>query len=144
MQYTLLWYIVMIGGCVLALGIGSFIYAIASSECLKRCLSSIGHCANIERNRNISEQLIEFINFQTAIKQLSWHISIEYDIVFRTNFRFSFYLKMCRLFTQSDRYLFGSFSAFFHDCFHVVLDHNMRCTVDDSNGNSLVQMKQKI
>lgn len=81
----------MVGGCVLALGIGSFLYAIASSECLKRCLFSIGHCVDSESKQNISEQLIEFIDFHTLVKQLSWHISIEEDFVqfgLKLNFEF--------------------------------------------------------
>lgn len=62
-------YIALIGACVIALAIGSFLYIIASSECIKGNLLSIDRCA--KTNQNILEQFTEFIEFHSLVKQFS-------------------------------------------------------------------------
>ena len=70
-QLMLLWYSDMIGGCVIALACGSYLCAIDGSKCIKESLFSITRNAN---NRNdLMEQLIEYIQFHSHMKQLSTH-----------------------------------------------------------------------
>lgn len=71
-QYTVLSYLTMIGGCVLVLGIGTFLYLMTMSKCIKSCLFAIGRNAELKSNRtHIEEQLIEFIQYHSRVKQLS-------------------------------------------------------------------------
>lgn len=62
----------MIAGCVLTLGIGSYFYAIAASQCIKENLFAIAESCRYKAKRKlICKQLIEFIEFHTQVKQLS-------------------------------------------------------------------------
>lgn len=71
-QYATLLYATKIGVCALTLGIGSYILAIASSKCIKGSLFAIGRSIKAESDRScILDQLIEFIDFHSRVKQLS-------------------------------------------------------------------------
>lgn len=64
-------YILMTGACVAALGIGCYLYAIAASKCIKENLFAIIKNFENKNKRSIRDQLIEFIDFHTKVKQLS-------------------------------------------------------------------------
>lgn len=66
-QCVMLSYMAFIAACVLALTMGSYLYFVASSECIKGSLLAIDQSAN----QNIFEQFIEFIEFHSLVKQLS-------------------------------------------------------------------------
>lgn len=87
-QYAMTSYAVKIGACVIALGISSFLYVIASSKCFKENLSSIDTIDKIDQN-TIWDQFIEFIEFHSHMKQLSVYkyekkfpISVTKSIIF--------------------------------------------------------------
>lgn len=71
-QYMILSYITMIGGGVLVLAIATFLYVMTMSKCIKACLFAIGRNTELKINRiHIVEQLIEFIQYHSRVKQLS-------------------------------------------------------------------------
>lgn len=78
MQYAMVSYMLAIAASIIALALGAYIYMIAANKCIKGNLLSIGHRANrIGRSNpctdqsDLMEQFIEFIQFQSAVKQLS-------------------------------------------------------------------------
>lgn len=74
-QYTMTSYATIIGSAVIAIGIGSYLYVIASCKCIKGNLMSISHEWSTQ---NIFDQFIEFIEFHKFVKQLrnKWNWSI--------------------------------------------------------------------
>lgn len=80
--------------CLVALGFGSFLIAMASSRCLKGCLYSISQNTKPKANlKRVLGHFIEFIELHTHVKQLSeynlWHIlsNTQYMADSFTNFR---------------------------------------------------------
>lgn len=72
MQYIMLWYACMIGACVMSLGIGLYLYAIAASRCIKEICFAVSQSAEIKTERkHIRPQLIEFMQTHSHVKQLS-------------------------------------------------------------------------
>lgn len=79
MQYAMLSYVVRIVACILALGVGVYVYLIGANKCMKSNLFSIGRCASSDddddddhtNESDLLEQFIEFIQFQALVKQLS-------------------------------------------------------------------------
>lgn len=61
-------YMMLIAACVIALGVGAYLYVVASCKCIKGSLFAIGRSGN--RN-NFFDQFNEFIQFHTRVKQLS-------------------------------------------------------------------------
>lgn len=62
----------MIGACALTLAIGSYLYAIAISKCLKASLFAINRNAKSKANRrHLLEQIIEFLDMHSKSQQLS-------------------------------------------------------------------------
>lgn len=71
-QYTIISYWLFIGACVLSLAFGSHSYVIAMDECIKENLCAISQNLQDETKQNqILEQLIEFVEFHSRVKQLS-------------------------------------------------------------------------
>lgn len=71
-QYTMLVYALLFGSCVVALGIGFFLYEMAASKCIKTTLFSINRNIHAETDAaQIMEQLIEFLQFDSQHEQLS-------------------------------------------------------------------------
>lgn len=72
LQYILASYGLMIGVCILALAIGTYLWVIAMTKCMKRILFAISQHADAEIDRSVlSEQLIEFIEYHSRVKRLS-------------------------------------------------------------------------
>lgn len=58
--------------CVLILGFGGFLIALATSQCIEESLFFIGQNSKVETNlKCISEQFIEFISLHSHMKELS-------------------------------------------------------------------------
>lgn len=71
-QYMIISYLLFIGACVLALAFGSYLYVIAMNECVKENLVVISQsCQDKAKHGDILEQLNEFVEFHSCVKQLS-------------------------------------------------------------------------
>lgn len=71
-QYVMFLYMAMIGGNIFILPVGSFLYAIAMTKCIKGSLFAIGRSGDTNQTTGpILEQLAEFIEFHSHVKQLS-------------------------------------------------------------------------
>lgn len=66
----------LIGACVIALGIGSYLCFMASNKCMKGSLFAIGQSTNDKPNQHILDQFVEFMQFHAQIKQLSTEMKI--------------------------------------------------------------------
>lgn len=76
--YGMLTCVALIGGSVLILAIGFYIYQLAVSKCIKENLCAIEESSRIKTERQlIRGQLIEFIEFHTKAKQLSDSILVK-------------------------------------------------------------------
>lgn len=81
-QCIMLGSMLLIGACILTLGTGTYLYAIAMSKCIKENLFTIiESCRNKNKRHLICEQLVEFIDFHTNAKQLSKFSNIVQGIV---------------------------------------------------------------
>lgn len=69
-QYTMISYAAIIGSSVTTFGIGTYLYVIASCECIKENLLSMRMTNGNDANGESVEQLIEFIQFHSLVKQL--------------------------------------------------------------------------
>lgn len=70
MQFVMLSCMSIIAGCAIALAVGSFLYGIAMTKCIKGSLFAINRGARAKKGRHL-EQIIEFIRFHSTAKQLS-------------------------------------------------------------------------
>lgn len=71
-QFVILSYAMTIAASDMALAIGSYLYAIAASKCIKQDLMDISQSARDKRDQNrIRKQIFKFIDFHTRVKQLS-------------------------------------------------------------------------
>ena len=71
-HYVMLLYAIMIGACVLALAIGSYLYIIALNKCMKESLNVINQTTHDKINRiGIGKRLSEFIELHSNVKELS-------------------------------------------------------------------------
>lgn len=70
-QYAITAYGVLIGACIISLGIGSFLYVIASTKCIRGNLFAINRCTNDSDKQHIWDQFIEFIQYHSRVKQFS-------------------------------------------------------------------------
>lgn len=84
-QYIMLKYALKVAACILALSIGFYLYAMAMCKCIRQKLFAIGQnskaSARIKHIR-IWDQLIEFIEFHSRVKQLSWFYDDRWQILF--------------------------------------------------------------
>lgn len=72
-QYFKELYLLRIAACALVLAIGCYLISIAMSKSLKVSLFGINHTAGDKSERKrLMERLIEFLEFYSRAKQLSW------------------------------------------------------------------------
>lgn len=70
--YVMLSYILQVGTCAIALGMGLYLYAIAMSECIKQNLLAISQCCRSKTESDkklVWEQFIEYIGFDSSAKR---------------------------------------------------------------------------
>lgn len=71
-QNALFSYALMIGACLVAFGIGAYLYEIAVSNCIKGSLFAINRNTQAKADQSILlEQFIEFLKLHSNAKQLS-------------------------------------------------------------------------
>lgn len=71
-QYVILVYAAIIGACDITMAVGSYLYGIAMSECVKGTLNEINRHVHDKTNKaRIVEEIIEFVQFHSRVKQLS-------------------------------------------------------------------------
>lgn len=68
-------YALKIGTCIVALGIGSYLYFIAMSKCIKQNLFAVSQRCRLEieseaERKLIWNQIIEYIEFDSSVKRL--------------------------------------------------------------------------
>lgn len=72
MQYVMIMYLLSTVGCALVFAIASYLFSIAMSKSIKLNLCSINRKAGDEIHRmRLMEQLVEFIEYHSRVKQLS-------------------------------------------------------------------------
>lgn len=65
-------YVAVVGTCVIIMAIGSYLYAIAMTKCVKGSLFSISRHAHRKKDQaRVFKQIVEFIQFDSRTKQLS-------------------------------------------------------------------------
>lgn len=122
-------YMTLIGASVLTLAIGSYLYLVASSKCIKGSLFAIGQCTSIKTYRNIREQLVEFIEFHSLVKQLS-----EKNIQNAKAHSGALFVDTIHdFFLQIAAQFFQIVSIFIHASVRLESGHNLRCFIVGSN-----------
>lgn len=81
MQYVVISYMEMVGSCIISVGIGAYVFAMASNECIKCNLYSIGQSDTADddghsNQTDLIEHSIEYVQFQSFAKQLSTKESV--------------------------------------------------------------------
>ena len=72
MLYIMFSCIMKIAACVIALAVGSYLYAIADSKCLQRILSAVDQSSQLKAERkHIRKQLVDLMQYHSNVKQLS-------------------------------------------------------------------------
>lgn len=72
MEYIMIWYLVMIGACIISVAFGSYLFAITNSKCIKGDLSAIGQCTDGTKSyQEILDRIIEYSQYHANVKQLS-------------------------------------------------------------------------
>lgn len=70
--FVLARYMLLVGACVFVLSIGFHLYAIALAKCIKKNLLTISRTGKTATNREVLlKQIIDFIEFDSSVKQLS-------------------------------------------------------------------------
>lgn len=65
-------YALLVGGCATVLGIGLYFFTMAMSRTTKGTIVTVIRATEVESKRKqIREQLIEFLEFHSKVKQLS-------------------------------------------------------------------------
>lgn len=82
-QCAIMLYATMLGVCIIAFPVGSYLYVMAMVKCINKMLITINQLTKDHRKKyRIFQQLVEFIQFHTYVKQLS--VSCECEIFFFT------------------------------------------------------------
>lgn len=71
-EYVMAWYLLVIGAVLIPLAIGSYLYLMALSKCVKGALFAVSQCTNgTKTNQEILERIIEYAELYSRVKQLS-------------------------------------------------------------------------
>lgn len=120
-----------IGACALALAIGSYLFGIAGSKCLKENLLSISISTESMANdqKCVLDKFIEFIEFHSQVKQLSLSPLINSALLLITlNSKLN-----CTYYLQKSHRFFKHIPIYHHTTLCMESGHNLWCIVDDSN-----------
>lgn len=128
-QYTVATHLLAICACVMNLAVGSFLYAIGLCDFIKGYLLSINQNARARADPSILlEQLTEFLEMHSSLKQLSEHtLRNLFCLVYQTIYHF-----------QGDQNFFGYSSTHYDDGVYMESGDNLRSLAIDSKRNSLV------
>lgn len=71
-EFLMYLYVAMVGTCVITLGIGSYIYGIAMSKCIKGSIFSISRHSHCKKNPSrVFKRIVEFVHYHSRKKMLS-------------------------------------------------------------------------
>lgn len=87
----ILFYVAVIGACVITMAISSYLYGIAMSKCSIKSLFAINrHARSKPNDSEIIENIIEFVQFHSRANQLSMHYAVSLNVT-NANLDFLFF-----------------------------------------------------
>lgn len=76
LQYIIGIYAITFVGCIVTLGFGTFLFAVAVNKISKQSLSTIRKKAKHKSNETL-RRLYEFVQFDSSVKQLSFNLKFQ-------------------------------------------------------------------
>lgn len=126
-EYVVMYYHLCFTSCLVALGVGSFHFAVSSAKLTRSGLRVINKSLKVETNRLIATKRVDkFIRIHSISKQLR---------KFRLN-KCSKNAKFYSILFQISFGFFGNFSTYNYGQFHMVYTGRQWYIVIDSNRNS--------